>query len=279
MGRGTIDDAFFEELEASLLEADTHVETVDKILTELRGAVRTERLTTPEEIRDRLRSAIAERFASASAARLVVGPTRPTVYLFVGVNGAGKTTTIGKLAARLVGSGSSVLLAAADTFRAAAIDQLAIWSERAGCGLVRSQPGADPAAVVFDAIQSAQARSIDFVLADTAGRQHTKSGLMDELTKVVRAVQKANGRPADEVLLVLDATVGQNALRQAEEFLKASGVTGLVLTKLDGSSRGGALIGVTERFSVPVKLVGVGERVEDLCDFVPVDFAQQLLEV
>ena len=170
------------------------------------------------------------------------------------------------------------MLASGDTFRAAAIDQLEIWAERSGSDIVRTQPGADPAAVIFDAIQAAKARGMDFVLADTAGRQHTKGNLMSELQKVAKVVEKALGRPADEVLLVLDANTGQNAIRQAEEFIAAAGVTGLVLTKLDGTARGGALIGVWERFKTPIKLIGVGEKSEDLRDFDATAFAEGLFE-
>jgi fused signal recognition particle receptor len=194
----------------------------------------------------------------------------------VGVNGAGKTTTIGKLAQRLTKQGKRVLLAAGDTFRAAAIEQLQIWAERSGAESVGAQPGADTSSVIFDAINAAVARQADFVLADTAGRQHTKGNLMAELQKVARVTEKALGRPAHEVLLVLDANTGQNAIRQAEEFIAAAGVTGLVLTKLDGTARGGALIGVYEKFKVPIKLIGVGEKPEDLRDFDAAAFSEQL---
>jgi fused signal recognition particle receptor len=194
----------------------------------------------------------------------------------VGVNGVGKTTTIGKLAMRLRRKGKTVLLAAGDTFRAAAIEQLQIWAERTGAEFVGAQPGADSAAVVFDAVNAARARGIEYVLADTAGRQHTKGPLMAELQKVVRVAERGLGRPPDEVLLVLDANTGQNAVRQAEEFSQATGVTGLVLTKLDGTARGGALIGVYERFKIPIKLIGLGEKAEDLRDFDAEAFADGL---
>jgi fused signal recognition particle receptor len=278
MGRGVIDDQLYDELEEALLQADTHVKDVEAILAELRKAVRDEHVTAVAGIRERLKKAIADRFRQDDSAGLAVGNPGPTVYLFVGVNGVGKTTTIAKTAARLKRKGASVLLAAGDTFRAAAIEQLEVWAGRVGCEIVRTQPGADSGAVIFDAVVAAKARGIDYVLADTAGRQHSKSNLMAELTKVARVTEKALGRKPDEVLLILDANTGQNAIRQAEEFIKHAGVTGLVLTKLDGTARGGALIGVYERFKVPVKLIGVGEKIDDLRDFDPDEFAQSLFE-
>ncbi len=278
LGRGVIDEEFFEGLEEALIEADTHVSVAQKILQELRKAVRDERLEEPEAIKARLQSIIADGFRSQQPEGLAVEAEGPTVYLFVGVNGVGKTTTIAKVAAMLKRKGFSVILAAGDTFRAAAIEQLEVWAQRIGVDIVRSQPGADSGAVIFDAIQAAKARGIQFVLADTAGRQHSKANLMAELQKVVRVIQKALGHKPTEVLLVLDANTGQNALRQAEEFIKHAGVTGLVLTKLDGTARGGALIGVYERFRVPIKLIGVGEKLEDLKDFKPEEFAKSLFD-
>lgn len=276
LGRGKIDDDFYEELEEALLAADTHIVTTEQIITELRQRVARERITSPAGVQLALQDLIYQRFEGGRTEPLRQGEPGPTVYLFVGVNGVGKTTTIGKLAARLKSLNRSVLLASGDTFRAAAIDQLEIWAQRAGVEIVRAQPGSDPAAVIFDAITAARARGIQYVLADTAGRQHTKGNLMHELQKVVKVAEKGLGRKPDEVLLVLDANTGQNAIRQAEEFLAAVGVTGMVLTKLDGTARGGALIGVHERFSVPIKLIGVGERIEDLRDFKPELFAEQL---
>lgn len=278
MGRGVIDDALYEELEEELLQADTHIETATAILDELRKAVRNEKITQPEAMRERLKLAISSRFTQGEQVHLAVAGESPTVYLFVGVNGVGKTTSIGKLALRLTRQGKKVVLAAGDTFRAAAIEQLEIWAQRTGSEIIRSQPGADSAAVVFDAIQAARARGAHFVLADTAGRQHSKENLMIELGKLRRVAEKGLGRAPDEVLLVLDANTGQNALRQAEEFIKAAGVTGLILTKLDGTARGGALIGVHERFHVPIKLIGVGEKPEDLRDFSPAEFAANLFD-
>ena len=278
LGRGVIDEEFFEGLEEALIEADTHVSVAQKILQELRRAVREERLEEPEQIKAKLQAITADGFRSQQPEGLAVEAEGPTVYLFVGVNGVGKTTTIAKVAALLKRKGFSVILAAGDTFRAAAIEQLEVWAQRIGVEIVRSQPGADSGAVIFDAIQAAKARGIQFVLADTAGRQHSKANLMAELQKVVRVIQKALGHKPTEVLLVLDANTGQNALRQAEEFIKHAGVTGLVLTKLDGTARGGALIGVYDRFKVPIKLIGVGEKLEDLKDFKPDEFARSLFD-
>ncbi|MCB0826038.1 MAG: signal recognition particle-docking protein FtsY [Armatimonadetes bacterium] len=275
LGRGVIDDELYEELEEALLQADTPISIVEEILEELRQAVREEKVNTPEGIKERLKESIKTRF-SQPGKHILFRNFPPTVYLFVGVNGVGKTTTIGKLATRLVKEGRKVILAAGDTFRAAAVEQLEIWSERSGAEIVRAQPGSDPASVLFDAINAAKARGADFVLADTAGRQHTKASLMAELSKVANVVEKALGRPADEVILVLDANTGQNALRQAEEFTGAAKVSALALTKLDGTARGGALIGIYERFGIPVKLIGLGEKAEDLRDFDADFFAEKL---
>ncbi len=278
LGRGVIDDALYEELEEALIAADTHVNIAGEILDELRRIVRDEKITDPHAMKDRLKQVIADRFHQPGESVLYSSPEGVTVYLFVGVNGVGKTTTIGKLALRLTRSGKRVLLAAGDTFRAAAIEQLGIWADRAGAEIVKAQPGGDTAAVIFDAVSAAKARGIPYVLADTAGRQHSKGNLMQELAKVARAVEKANGKTADEVLLVLDANTGQNAVRQAEEFSKTSGVTGIVLTKLDGTARGGALIGLYDQFRIPIKLIGVGEKPEDLRNWNSDEFAKQLFD-
>lgn len=279
MGRGVIDEEFYEELEEALLQADTHIQTATEILDELRQAVRDEKITDGPGMKARLQKAIADRFRKQGPQGLEVSDVDPTVYLFVGVNGVGKTTSIAKLANLLIQKyQAKVLLAAGDTFRAAAIEQLETWAERVGADIVRSQPGSDSATVLFDAITAAKARGAEFVLCDTAGRQHSKANLMAELEKVARVTQKALGRKPDEVLLVLDANTGQNAIRQAEEFTKVAGVTGLILTKLDGTSKGGALIGVYDRLRVPIKFIGVGEKVGDLKDFKPDEFAAQLFE-
>ncbi len=278
LGRGVIDDQFYDELEEALLQADTNISTATAILDELRQAVRAEKITEPEAMKARLKQAIAGRFRQDGAAGLEVSDVDPTVFVFVGVNGVGKTTTIAKVGKLLTKRGYKVILAAGDTFRAAAIEQLEVWAQRAGCEIVKSQPGADSSSVIYDAIQAARARGANFVLADTAGRQHSKENLMAELGKVLRVTEKALGRKADEVLLVLDANTGQNAIRQAEEFKRAAGVTGLVLTKIDGTARGGALIGVYDRLKIPIKLVGVGEKVDDLKDFKPAEFAASLFD-
>jgi fused signal recognition particle receptor len=278
LGRGVIDDQLYEELEEALLAADTHVETVEQILEELRQAVRVEKITAPEDMKERLRKCIAGRLTSGESVALKVSSSNPTVYLFVGVNGAGKTTTIAKLAQRLTNQGEKVVLAAGDTFRAAAIEQLQTWATRVGADIVKAQPGSDAAAVIFDAIQAAKARGATYVLADTAGRQHSKANLMAELSKVTKVLEKGLGRPADEVILVLDANTGQNAIRQAEEFSASSGVTAIALTKLDGTSRGGALLGVQERLQIPIKLIGLGEKAGDLKDFDPKSFAEGMFD-
>jgi fused signal recognition particle receptor len=277
MGRGVIDEDFYEELEEALLQADTHVQVAQEILDELRHAIREEKITEPRQIKARLQKCIADRFRTSESVGLAVGDVLPTVYLFVGVNGVGKTTSIAKLAHLLTTKyKAKVMLAAGDTFRAAAIEQLDTWAQRIGCDIVKSQPGADSATVLFDAINAAKARGAQFVLCDTAGRQHSKANLMAELEKVRKVMNKALGRSPDEVLLVIDANTGQNAIRQAEEFTKTAGVTGLILTKLDGTARGGALIGVYDKLRVPIKFIGTGEKVTDFQDFNPDKFSEQL---
>jgi fused signal recognition particle receptor len=278
LGRGVIDDEFYDELEEALLQADTNLTTATDILAELRQAVRDEKITDAQGMKLRLQKAIADRFRQQGESGLDINDEDPTVFVFVGVNGVGKTTTIAKVARLLTKRGFKVVLAAGDTFRAAAIEQLEVWAERTGSEIVRNQPGSDSSSVIFDAIQAAKARGANFVLADTAGRQHSKGNLMAELGKVLKVTEKALGRKPDEVLLVLDANTGQNAIRQAEEFKKAAGVTGLVLTKIDGTARGGALIGVYDRLRIPIKLIGTGEKVDDLKDFKPDEFAASLFD-
>lgn len=274
--RSALDDSFYDELEEALIEGDVPVRIVDEVVEELRSKVRSERIQDPEAAREALVRLIAERLRDA-AAPLKVGDQPPTTYLFLGVNGSGKTTTIAKVAHRLTSQGKRVLVAAGDTFRAAAIEQLDTWAKRVGADIVRSQPGADSAAVVFDAVSAAKARGVDYVLADTAGRQHTKQNLMQELGKVVAVAGRALGRAPDEVLLVLDGNTGQNAIRQAEEFSKVAGVTGVVITKLDGTPKGGAVLGVKAALGLPIKLIGVGEKPEDLIDFDAEAFARELV--
>jgi fused signal recognition particle receptor len=273
--RRGVDEELLEELEETLITADVNVNAVQEILETLRAEAKAQRLREADDVRACLRELLKGWLGDP--APLTVSPTPPTVYLFVGVNGAGKTTSIAKTAHMLQRQGKRVLLAAGDTFRAAAIDQLQIWADRLGCDLVKHKEGADPSAVVFDAIQAAQARGMDFVLADTAGRQHTHARLMEELKKVHRVAEKALGRLPDEVLLVLDAVAGQNAIRQAEEFSRALPLTGIVLTKLDSTSRGGAVLTIRRQLGIPIKLVGLGEKADQIALFNPDAFADGLL--
>ena len=273
--RRGVDEELLEELEETLIAADVNVNAVQEILETLRSEAKAQRLREADDVRACLRELLKGWLGDP--APLTVSPTPPTVYLFVGVNGAGKTTSIAKTAHMLQQQGKRVLLAAGDTFRAAAIDQLQIWADRLGCDLVKHKEGADPSAVVFDAIQAARARGMDFVLADTAGRQHTHARLMEELKKVHRVAEKALGRPPDEVLLVLDAVAGQNAIRQAAEFSRALPLTGIVLTKLDSTSRGGAVLTIRKQLGIPIKLVGLGEKADQIALFDPDAFVDGLL--
>ncbi len=276
-GAGEITDQLFDELEEVLIASDVSVRLSGEIVSLLRAAVRERGIRAPDEARDLLRAHIAGVLDEHSAPLVAESPEPPLFYLVVGVNGTGKTTTIAKLGARFQRQGKKVMLAAADTFRAAAIDQLQVWADRLGADIVRHQPGGDPAAVVFDSIKAARARGIDVVVADTAGRQHTQHNLMEELRKVDRVARRALGRAPDETLLILDATTGQNALVQARVFRDAIGLTGIALTKLDGTAKGGTLITVAEELALPIKLVGVGEKLEDLRDFDPQEYAAGLL--
>ena len=277
-GRGKIDEALFDDFEETLLGADLSFSTTETVLEILRDAVRDERLSTAGDVRTRLRAALLGVLGDSGDMEIRYAPSGPTLILMVGVNGVGKTTSLGKLAYKLSREGKKVLLAAGDTFRAAAADQLAIWAERAGAELVRQQEKADPAAVVFDAITVAKAKGCDVILVDTAGRLHTKQNLMEELKKIGRICERELGRKPDEVLLALDATTGQNALSQAKEFTSAVGVTGLVLAKLDGTARGGIVLTLRQELGVPVKLVGVGEGAGDLLSFDPGVFVDALLD-
>ncbi|MCC6728586.1 MAG: signal recognition particle-docking protein FtsY [Chthonomonadales bacterium] len=279
-GRGRIDEDLFEELEAALLLADVNVHTTQAVLTGLRDAVRENRVKDPGDVKGLLREslrAVLDR-AGVEGGALRRSSEPPTVYLVVGVNGVGKTTTIAKLAYRLGHAGGKVVLAAGDTFRAAAIDQLQIWADRVGCGLIKHRDGADPSAVVFDALQAARSRRADYVIADTAGRLHTRGNLMEELKKTNRVLERELGRPADECLLVLDATTGQNAISQARQFRDAVNVTGIVLAKLDGTARGGIVITIADELGLPIKLVGTGEKPQDLETFDANAFVDALLQ-
>jgi len=259
----TIDEALLEELETRLIAADIGVEAAQSVLADLHRQVERKELGSAEALISALGAALRELLQPVERPLIIDRARRPFVILVVGVNGSGKTTTIGKLARRLQQEGHSVMLAAGDTFRAAAVEQLAVWAERNGVPLISQAPGADPAAVVFDALQAARARGIDVLIADTAGRLHTQSHLMDELAKVARVLGKADPDAPHEVLLVLDASLGQNTLRQAEQFHKAIGVTGIVVTKLDGTARGGIVVAIAKRFGLPIRYVGVGEQAQD----------------
>lgn len=264
------DPVLLDELEASLIGADLGVSAVDRVMTGLRAQMRGGNFSSAERVREQLRSSLLEILRpaqSVSIEQLIAQGPKPFVILAVGVNGVGKTTTIAKLTQRLKQQGHSPLLVAGDTFRAAAIDQLQVWADRIGVEVIRHRPGADPAAVAYDGMTAARARGAGVVLIDTAGRLHTKTNLMDELRKVKRVIgQESPGAP-HEVLLVLDAMVGQNAIAQAKQFHDAVGVTGIALTKLDGTARGGIVVAIADTLRIPVRLIGVGEAAEDLQDF------------
>lgn len=268
-----IDEDFFEELEETLIMCDIGVTTSADICSELRKKVKEEGISSPDEIKKALRDIIAQMLGEDQTLDL---STKPSVILVIGVNGAGKTTTIGKLAAKLTAQGKKVIVAAADTFRAAAIEQLEIWAERAGADIVKHSEGSDPASVVFDAVTAAKARGADVVICDTAGRLHNKKNLMDELKKITRICAAQAEGCSLETLLVLDATTGQNAVNQAKLFSETADITGIVLTKLDGTAKGGIIISIHRELGIPVKLVGVGEKTEDLQEFSAADFAAAL---
>ncbi len=269
------DEAFFEELEETLILADLGMETAIETVEKLREKVRKEKLRDQEEVKAALREVLASEL-DVGTTELNVS-TSPCVFLFIGVNGVGKTTSIGKLARLLMMGGKRVMLCAADTFRAAAADQLQIWAERAGCEIVRQHEGADPGAVLFDALQAAKARGVDVVLCDTAGRLHNKANLMAELAKLSKIIDRECPGAARETLLVLDATTGQNGLTQARTFKEAAGLTGIVLTKLDGTAKGGIAIAIAKELGVPVKLAGVGEGIDDLRPFDSEEYAQAII--
>ncbi len=270
-----IDEDFFEELEETLILSDIGAETSMEICDKLRQAVKRTGATDPADVKQLLREIIAEMLTGGNELRI---DTKPSVIMVIGVNGAGKTTTIGKLAANLKSQGKKVIVAAADTFRAAAIDQLNVWTDRAGVDIVKHSEGSDPAAVVFDALSAAKARGADVVLCDTAGRLHNKKNLMEELKKIARIIDREVPDACVETLLVLDATTGQNAVNQAKLFSESAEITGIVLTKLDGTAKGGIIIPIKNELGIPVKLVGVGEKIDDLQPFVPEDYVQALFE-
>lgn len=272
-----VDENLFDELEEILISADLGVQTTDKLLTSLRNRVKKERLEDSQKVKEALQEEMAA-ILGREPSPLNISSGRMNIVLVVGVNGVGKTTLVGKLANRYHQQGLKVLVAAADTFRAAAIDQLSIWCQRAGVEMIRHQAGADPAAVVFDAISAGKARNVDLILIDTAGRLHNKSHLMEEMNKIYRIIQREIPEAPHETLLVLDATTGQNAVLQAKAFREVSKVTALALTKLDGTAKGGIVIAISDQLNIPVKLVGLGEGIEDLKDFEPALFVKALFD-
>ena len=270
-----LDDDFYEELEEALILADIGAATAADTVAQLRKRVSQKLMTRADEVKDALRDILAEKLDVGDPAMDL--STRPSVVLIIGVNGVGKTTSIGKLAARFKSEGKKVLLCAGDTFRAAAADQLEIWADRAGVDIVRQHEGADPGAVLFDALQAAKARNADVVLCDTAGRLHNKQNLMNELAKLRKIIDRETPDAAKETLLVLDATTGQNGLIQARQFKETAGLTGIILTKLDGTAKGGIVIAIAQELQVPVKFVGVGEGIDDLRPFDAKEFTRELL--
>ncbi len=268
-----IDDELFEELEELLVMGDVGVPTAEKICEELKKRVKKEGIKNPNEIHRLLEETVSDMLRGGEELDL---STTPSIILVIGVNGVGKTTTIGKLANHLTKQGKKVILAAGDTFRAAAIEQLEIWADRSHCEIIKQNEGSDPAAVIYDAISAAKARHADVIICDTAGRLHNKKHLMDELAKINRIIDRELPDAAKEKLLVLDATTGQNAVNQAEQFSLATGITGIVLTKLDGTAKGGVVLAIKEGLGIPVKYIGVGEQIDDLQPFDAEDFARAL---
>lgn len=268
-----IDDELFEELEELLVMGDVGVPTAEKICEELKKRVKKEGIKNPNEIHRLLEETVSDMLRGGEELDL---STTPSIILVIGVNGVGKTTTIGKLANHLTKQGKKVILAAGDTFRAAAIEQLEIWADRSHCEIIKQNEGSDPAAVIYDAISAAKARHADVIICDTAGRLHNKKPLMDELAKINRIIDRELPDASKEKLLVLDATTGQNAVNQAEQFSLATGITGIVLTKLDGTAKGGVVLAIKEGLGIPVKYIGVGEQIEDLQPFDAEDFAKAL---
>ena len=271
-----IDEEFFEELEEALIMSDLGMETSVAIIGQLRDRVKTKRITDSEAVKEELKLVIGDILRELDCSMHL--ESKPAVILVIGVNGVGKTTSIGKLATFYKNQGNKVLLAAADTFRAAAIDQLDIWAQRSGCEIIKQHEHADPAAVIFDACKAAKARDADILICDTAGRLHNKKNLMAELDKISRVITRELPESSREILLVLDATTGQNALSQTQLFSEVADISGIILTKLDGTAKGGVVVAISEEQKIPVKFVGVGEGVDDLQAFDPDDFARALFE-
>lgn len=269
-------DELFEELEEVLIMGDVGLPTAERVINDLKEKIENDKITDVSEVRSTLKDIVAGVVWGGSYLKL---RTKPSIILVIGVNGVGKTTTIGKLALRLKNMGRSVVLGAADTFRAAAIDQLEVWAQRADVPMIKHAEGSDPAAVVFDTIQSAKARNADVIIIDTAGRLHNKKNLMDELNKISRVIDRELPDASRETLLVLDATTGQNAVNQAKDFKDAAGITGIILTKLDGTARGGVVLAINNELDVPVKFVGVGEKIDDLQPFDAEAFASALFDI
>lgn len=270
-----VDEELFEELEELLICSDVGVNTTEEILDRLRDRVKSERMSEGEAVKTALKEILADMIGDGSPLLL---DTKPSVLLIIGVNGVGKTTSIGKISAQLKAQGKKVVVAAADTFRAAAIDQLAVWCDRAQVELIKQSEGSDPAAVVFDAVSAAKSRNADVLIVDTAGRLHNKKNLMDELAKIDRVISRELPGASRETLLVLDATTGQNAIMQAKEFKSAANITGLVLTKLDGTAKGGSVFSIKGELDVPVKYIGVGEQIDDMQPFNAQDFVRAMFE-
>ena len=268
-----VDEELFDELEELLICADVGVGATEEILDKLRDRVKSERLTEGEQVKAALREIMADMIGEGEPLKL---GTKPSVLLIIGVNGVGKTTSIGKIAAQLKADGKKVVVAAADTFRAAAIDQLAVWCDRAGVDLIKQSEGSDPAAVVYDAVSAAKGRNADVLIVDTAGRLHNKKNLMDELAKIDRVLSRELPGADRETLLVLDATTGQNAIMQAKEFKHTANITGLILTKLDGTAKGGCVFSIKGELDVPVKYIGVGEKIDDMQPFNAQDFVRAM---
>ena len=275
-GHTEIDDSFYDELEEILIMGDVGVVTATRITESLREQVRKNNLRRPDDVRNAIKEIVAGLLEGGQEMNII---TIPSIILVIGVNGVGKTTTIGKMAAMYREQGKKVIIGAADTFRAAAIEQLEIWAQRAGVEMVKHKEGADPAAVVFDTISAGKARDADIIIIDTAGRLHNKRNLMEELSKIYRVIDRELPYSDREVLLVLDATTGQNAVNQAREFKNAAEITGIILTKLDGTARGGVVLAIKNDLDVPVKFVGLGEKIDDLQPFDPAAFAQGLFDV